>query len=284
MTNKGANSSFKLEKQFKATEALGGHHVAQNYLPKLFQDLGINHQAKILDIGCGIGIMVRTLGEIGYDAYGLEPGGRFNEIEPEMRPYIYNCYADEYGKIASDKNDKFDVVMSFGVIEHVGTIDGHACLSSDFLDYRFQFIEDQIKLLKPGGILLVMGPNRLFPFDFQHGSHDYGFLSVIKKKLPFIKILQKLTLPWHSKNYLVSWDDLYKIGKKLESELDLDNDFSYFCPKQDNLLGLSSLQGKDKEQLLFRIYTKLVDKLPTQFRKVLYTHTLFVLKYPQNKF
>jgi hypothetical protein len=30
-----------------------------------------------------------------------------------------------------------------------------------------------------------------------------------------------------------------------------------FCPKQDNLLGLSSLQGKDKEQLLFRIYTKL---------------------------
>jgi hypothetical protein len=70
-------------------------------------------------------------------------------------------------------------------------------------------------------------------------------------------------LPWHSKNYLVSWDDLYKISKKLESELDLDNDFSYFCPKQDNLLGLSSLQGKDKEQLLFRIYTKLVDKLPT---------------------
>jgi 2-polyprenyl-3-methyl-5-hydroxy-6-metoxy-1,4-benzoquinol methylase len=68
MTNKGADSSFKLEKQFIATEALGGHHVAQNYLPKLFQDLGINHQAKILDVGCGIGIMVRTLREIGIES------------------------------------------------------------------------------------------------------------------------------------------------------------------------------------------------------------------------
>lgn len=28
---------------------------------------------------------------------------------------------------------------------------------------------------------------------------------------------------------------------------------------------------------------KLVDKLPTHFRKVLYTHTLFVLKYPQGE-
>lgn len=275
MTNKGADSSFQLNEKSKRHEAFGSHHVAQEYLPKLFTDLGINHRAKILDVGCGIGQMVKTLRELGYDAYGLEPGGRFNDIESETKQFIHNCYTDEYAKIT---NNTFNVVMSFGVIEHVGTIDGHAFLSPNFLDYRFQFIEDQIKLLKPGGFLIIMGPNRLFPFDFQHGSHNYGFLSVIKKGLPFIKILQKLTLPWHSKNFLVSWDDLLTISKKLCSKLNFDNNFSYFCPKQDNLLGLSSLEGKKQLISLFRLYTRLVDKLPIQFRKVLYTHTVFVLQ------
>ena len=276
LDNKGADPSFQLEEKPKAYEVSGGRHIAKEYLPKLFTELGIDSKAKVLDVGCGIGIMVETLREIGYDAYGLEPGGRFNEIEPVKKQFIHNCYADEYAK--SGKYNTFDVVMSFGVIEHVGTIDGHASLSPNFLEYRFQFIEDQVRLLKPGGFLIVMGPNRLFPFDFQHGSHSYGFLSVIKKRMPFVKILQKLTLPWHAKNFLVSYDDLLVIGKEVSSKLDLNNNFSYFCPKQSNLLGLSSLEGNKKLVSLYRLYVSLIDKLPIQFRKVLYTHTLFVLK------
>lgn len=277
MTAKGASKSFQLSTESKFCEVFGGHHIAQVYLPKLFRDLGIDHKAKILDVGCGIGIMVKALRELGYDAYGLEPGGRFNGIEPDIKQFIHNCYADEF---AQNISDTFDVIMSFGVIEHVGTIDGHACLSPDFPDYRLQFIEDQVKLLKPGGFLIVMGPNRMFPFDFQHGSHDYGFLSVVKSRLAFLKIIQKLTIPWHNKNYLASWDDLLSISKKLSSKLDIK--FCYFCPKQDNLLGLSSIQSKQHLSSLFRFYIKLVDKLPKQLRKVLYTHTLFVLQRSYN--
>lgn len=274
--NKGADASFRLKKEPKAQEVSGSAHIAKEYLPKMFAELGIDSGAKVLDVGCGIGVMVATLREIGYDAYGLEPGGRFNEIAPATREFVENCYTDEYAR--SGKRDTFDVVMSFGVIEHVGTIDGHSLLAPDFLEYRIQFIEDSIKLLKPGGVLVVMGPNRLFPFDFQHGPHSYGSLSAIKKSVPLFKILKKLTLPWHGENYLVSYDDLKTIGKGISSKSGSAGNYLYFCPNQSNLLGLSSLEGRKKLVSLYRLYVGIVDRLPINIRKVLHTHTLFVLK------
>ena len=278
MTNLGGDPLYELGKLSKINEEKGSSFIAKNYLPKLFSSLNIDKKASVLDVGCGIGKMVETLREIGYDAYGLEPGGRYNEIDQEMRKFICNCYADDYLKIS---NKKYNVVMSFGVIEHVGTTDGHDSLSPDFLDYRYRFIEDQIKLLKPGGFLLVHGPNRLFPFDFQHGSHSYGFLPILKKKLSFVKLLQKLTIPWHRKNYLVSWNDIFKICKRINSKTNPSVSFSYFCPKQDNLLGLSSFERRNNLKTIFRIYTKFVDSMPTNIRKALYTHTLFVLQIPR---
>ena len=274
--SKGADASFRLKEEPKAQEAAGSAHIAKEYLPKMFTELGIESGAKVLDVGCGIGMMVATLREIGYDAYGLEPGGRFKEVAPDTKEFIENCYADEY--VRSGKRDAFDVVMSFGVIEHVGTIDGHSLLAPEFLEYRIQFIEDSIKLLKPGGFLVVMGPNRLFPFDFQHGPHGYGSLSAIKRSLPFLKIIKRLTLPWHKENYLVSYDDLQTIGNGISSKSGMSGSYSYYHPKQGNLLGLTSLEGRRKLVAMYRLYVGLIDMLPISFRKVLHTHTLFVLK------
>ena len=85
---------------------------------------------------------------------------------------------------------------------------GSAGQVENYREYRKVFMESQLALLRAGGILLVSGPNRLFPFDFQHGDHYYHGILKIFDHLPLLK---HATLPWHRDNHLVSCRDVQKI-------------------------------------------------------------------------
>src|SRR6185437_15560489 len=102
-----------------------------------------------------------------------------------------------------------------GVVEHVGTSDGNSSLVANFRDFRLNFIASQLDLLRDGGILMVCGPNRLFPFDFQHGDHYYGPLRFFDR----FPVARHMTLPWHPKNHLVSYKDLKGLAMQCARDL-----------------------------------------------------------------
>lgn len=161
--------------------------------------------------------------------------------------------------------------MSFGVVEHVGTSDGHAKLLPNHNNIRHDFLVGQIKLLKNGGTLIVACPNRLFPFDFQHGPHTYGLLKHVKNVFKS-NVVQKMTNPFHPDNFLLSWYDIRNILAVDYSNAD------FLAPKQTDLLALSSLSDSPRLKKLFRYYTTAVDRLPFALPVICSTHTLFVMR------
>jgi SAM-dependent methyltransferase len=69
-------------------------------------------------------------------------------------------------------DERFDAVLSLGVIEHIGTTTGHCTLADDWQQQRLTFVRELLRVLRPGGRLLLACPNKWFPIDVQHGVYD----------------------------------------------------------------------------------------------------------------
>lgn len=122
----------------------------------------------ILDVGCGVGEMVRTFVELGFDAYGVDLPGLHRHWRrlglPEQRMFIVG--PSELRLPFAD--DSLDFVFTLGVIEHVGTSNGYSDRLPDYHDRRRQWLRELYRVVRPGGRMLVAGPNRKFPADLSH--------------------------------------------------------------------------------------------------------------------
>ena len=106
---------------------------------------------KVIDVGCGGGILTIPLARLGMDVHGIDPGQKNIKVAKEkstLAELNITYYIDEIDKISSLKAHKkqYDVVTSMEVIEHVE-------------DYKV-FLKDLCKLLKPGGLLFISTINR----------------------------------------------------------------------------------------------------------------------------
>ncbi|MCL4473126.1 MAG: methyltransferase domain-containing protein [Actinobacteria bacterium] len=127
-------------------------------------------EGRYLDAGCGIGRTVSRLLEQGQDAYGIdlpclsEYWRRFGN-DPER---FFCCDAGHL----PFPDGFFDAVISLGVIEHVGTINGEATLADDYREARRAYAAELLRVTRPGGRILVACPNKRFPVDPQHIVKD----------------------------------------------------------------------------------------------------------------
>lgn len=102
---------------------------------------------KVLDYGCGSGYGTKMLSENAESVIGVD-------ISKEAIDFAQNNYSSpnlEFKTIPEISDEKFDVITSFQVIEHVPNDN--------------KYVEDLKKLLNPGGHLLISTPdktNRLF--------------------------------------------------------------------------------------------------------------------------
>jgi SAM-dependent methyltransferase len=123
----------------------------------------------VVDIGCGIGTMVTTLLGRGYDAYGVDVAGlsaRWNGLGLPRERFVIIDPADMRLPF---RDAQVDFAFSLGVIEHVGTSNGHSDRLPDYRARRARWLREVFRTLKPGGHMLVGGPNRNFPVDVAHG-------------------------------------------------------------------------------------------------------------------
>jgi SAM-dependent methyltransferase len=68
----------------------------------------------------------------------------------------------------------FDIVYSLGVIEHIGTTDGHQNLAANYQSIREHFAKELLRVTKENGGIIISCPNKSFPIDIQHGPISSG--------------------------------------------------------------------------------------------------------------
>jgi SAM-dependent methyltransferase len=140
---------------------------ARDYVVPLATERGAR---TVLDVGCGVGAMVTALLDAGMDAYGVDLPGLASYWHRAALPTdrLFCVESDPF--VLPFEDGAFDLVCSFGVIEHVGTRDGHADRLDDYHDVRSRWLREVWRVVRPAGHALIAGPNRGFPVDVAHGS------------------------------------------------------------------------------------------------------------------
>lgn len=111
---------------------------------------------RILVDGCGVGMYVRHLGELGYNAIGLDID--YERVVEGTQSGLDQLHVAA-GEYLPYPNGTFDAVLSHEVIEHVN-------------HDRFA-AREMLRVLRPGGRVILFCPNRLYPFE-THGHYWRG--------------------------------------------------------------------------------------------------------------
>ena len=116
---------------------------------------------RILVDGCGIGIYVKQLADLGYNAVGLDID--FERIAQGAQSGVEQLHVAA-GEHLPHPDAAFDAVLSHEVIEHV---------AGDRFAAR-----EMIRVLRSGGRAILFCPNRLYPFEthghYWRGTYHFG--------------------------------------------------------------------------------------------------------------
>ena len=187
------NGKFKPLHKFNPVR-LG--YIKESILKK-FKKKNINNSIKnlrILDIGCGGGLLCEPLSRLGARVVGIDASEKNIKIakthakESNLK-ISYYCASPENFKYKG----KFDVILNMEIVEHVHDIN--------------LFLKESSKFLKKNGIMFIATLNKtLKSYIFAIVGAEY--------------VLRWLPIGTHNWNMFVKPDDLIKICKKNSLLLD----------------------------------------------------------------
>jgi 2-polyprenyl-6-hydroxyphenyl methylase/3-demethylubiquinone-9 3-methyltransferase len=117
---------------------------------------------RILDIGCGGGILAEPLGRIGAEVVGADPSA--SNIEVAKLHAVQNGVSVDYrcttAEALADAGERFDIVLAMEVVEHVTDVG--------------LFVRRCAEMVKPGGLMITATLNRtLKSFAFAIVGAEY---------------------------------------------------------------------------------------------------------------
>ena len=147
------------------------------YGPLLSRQAGGGRPLRVLDSGCGNGLSIDLLADLGIEAWGndLSRLRRWQWRERRRRERL--AVADTRRLPFPD--GYFDAVVSSGVIEHVGVAErgGEEYAVEPLPDRdgaRIGFLRELLRVTADAGTLYLDFPNGAFPIDFWHGTRPGG--------------------------------------------------------------------------------------------------------------
>jgi SAM-dependent methyltransferase len=162
-------------------EEIGVRYRILNFYLPLFQDFCKARQldaqqVRVLDCGCGGGTSVEYLADAGFQAVGIDIA-QFREEQWKQRahtPRVTFVQADAVSLPFAAGS--FDIVLSSGMLEHIGVIEEFAPRYSvtpvpDQKARRRNFLAECLRVLRDGGVLFIDHPNGRFPIDFWHNDY-----------------------------------------------------------------------------------------------------------------
>lgn len=127
----------------------------QRRLEMIVRAAGGRIRGKVLENGCGVGMYVEKLTELGAHVVGLEYDFERTVEAHQRSAHIVNA-AGEFVPLPAAS---FDLILSHEVLEHVQ--DDRAA------------VREMVRLLKPGGRAVIFCPNRGYPYE-THGIYWKG--------------------------------------------------------------------------------------------------------------
>lgn len=106
------------------------------------------HGLRILDIGCGGGLLSEPMARLGADIVGADASETNIEVAKihATQSELTIDYRATSAEIMADNGEKFDIVLNMEVVEHVADVD--------------LFMASCCEMVKPGGLMFIATINR----------------------------------------------------------------------------------------------------------------------------
>jgi SAM-dependent methyltransferase len=134
-------------------------------LSMILQAVGEHLPGRMLENGCGVGMYLQHLAPHVGSIIGLEYDFERSQQARQGSPHLVNAAGE---KLPFAKAS-FSAILSHEVLEHVH--DDRLCL------------EEMLRVLKPGGVILLFVPNRGYPFEthgiYWRGRYRFGNIPLV---------------------------------------------------------------------------------------------------------
>ena len=121
--------------------------------------------ARLLDVGCGLGMYVRRFRAFSEDVHGVDVDAERVAEASRNLPNIRQAPAEALPY----EDDAFDMVLLHEVLEHVD--DDRAA------------VREAWRVLAPGGRMVIFAPNRWYPFEthgvYWRGRYRFGNIALV---------------------------------------------------------------------------------------------------------
>lgn len=112
---------------------------------------GIDAQARVLDYGCGFGLLTNFLARRFTSTLGVDASAQQVAVAERRGLNVQHVPVDHFEAWVQARSDAFDVIFLFDVLEHMPPLE------------QIPFLRRLVSTLAPGGLIFVKVPNASSP-------------------------------------------------------------------------------------------------------------------------